>query len=208
MPRGGGAKSPSERCPRCGARERNRHLWLYLENRTNLFSEPLRVLHFAPERILEKKLERQRNLEYVSIDLSRRRAMVHADITAIPFPESSFDVILCSHVLEHVTDDRKAMRELFRVMKASGWAIVLVPVDSRREETFEDPSVVAPEDRERLFGQSDHVRAYGRDFPSRLEEAGFRVRVEDYRRELGRPRAIRYGLRPRRPDIHFCSKPT
>lgn len=143
----------------------------------------------------------------MSADLSRPRARVHTDITAIPFLESSFDVILCSHVLEHVADDGKAMRELFRVLKPGGWAVLLVPVDSRREETFEDPTVVAPTERERLFGQADHVRLYGRDFPSRLEKAGFTVRVEDYRSELGEARARRYGLRPRRPDIHLCSKP-
>ncbi|MEO8348179.1 MAG: class I SAM-dependent methyltransferase, partial [Acidobacteriota bacterium] len=116
------------------------------------------MLHFTPERLFEKRLKRQKNIEYVSADLSRPRAMVHADITAIPFPKNSFDVILCSHVLAHVADDRKAVRELFRVLNSGGWAVLLVPVDSRRDETFEDPAVVAPADRERLFGQADHVR--------------------------------------------------
>lgn len=195
-----------ERCPNCGARDRTRLLWLYLEDKTNLLSDRLRVLHFAPERILQKRLESQPNLDYVSSDLERRRAMVKADITDLPFPDASFDVILCSHVLEHVVDDRKAMRELYRVLRTGGWAIVMVPMSSRRGETFEDPTIVAAEDRERVFGQADHVRIYGQDFKARLEEAGFTVRVEDYRRELGEAAAQTYGLRPRKPALHLCTK--
>jgi len=103
-------------------------------------------------------------------------------------------------------DDRKAMRELYRVLRPGGWAVVLVPIDFSRAESFEDPAIVAPADRERLFGQADHVRVYGRDFTTRLEEAGFTVRVEDYTRELGEAEARRYGLRPRRPDLHVCLK--
>lgn len=201
-----GPNRANARCPNCGARERHRHLWLFLQHKTNLLSDRLRVLHVAPERILEKRLKSQPNLDYVSVDLARRRATVKADITGLPFPENSFDVILCSHVLEHVVDDRKAMRELHRVLRPSGWAAIMVPIKWRRDQTFEDPTVVAPRDRERVFGQADHVRIYGRDFTSRLEEAGFRVSVEDYRRELGEERARRYGLRPRRPSNHLCVK--
>ena len=115
-------------------------------------------------------------------------------------------MILCSHVLEHVVDDRKAMRELHRVLHPSGWALIVVPIASRRDETFEDPAVLTPADRERVFGQADHVRIYGRDFKARLEEAGFTVSVEDYARELGDVGARRYGLRPRRPNLHLCLK--
>lgn len=201
-----GPNRPNARCPNCGARDRQRHLWLYLERKTNLFSDRLRVLHFAPERIFEEKLRSRANLDYVSTDLARARADVKADITDLPFPDDSFDVILCSHVLEHVVEDRKAMRELHRVLRPGGWALVLVPIDFGREETFENPAIVAPADRERLFGQADHIRVYGRDFTARLEEAGFTVRVEDFRRELGETAARRYGLRPRKPDLHLCLK--
>jgi SAM-dependent methyltransferase len=201
-----GPNRPDARCPHCGARDRQRYLWLYLERRTNLLTDRLRVLHFAPERIFEKWLGSLPNLDYVSTDLERPRAMVKADITALPFPDDSFDVILCSHVLEHVVEDRRAMRELYRVLEPGGWALVLVPIDFDRAETFEDPAVVTPADRERLFGQADHVRIYGRDFGARLEEAGFAVSIEDYRRELGEARARRYGLRPRKPDLFLCTK--
>jgi predicted SAM-dependent methyltransferase len=164
------------------------------------------VLHFAPEKRLEQRLAAQPNLDYVSTDLDRPRAMVKADITALPFPDESFDVILCSHVLEHVIDDRQAMAELFRVLKPSGWAVLQVPISRRRSETFEDPTIVAPRDRERLYGQADHVRIYGRDFTARVREAGFTVREEDYGRELGEARARRYGLRPHKVGLHVCSK--
>jgi SAM-dependent methyltransferase len=201
-----GPNRANARCPNCGARDRQRYMWLYLERKTNLLVDHLRVLHFAPERIFEEWLAPQPNLDYVSTDLERERATVKADITALPFADDSFDVILCSHVLEHIVDDRKAMRELYRVLRPGGWALILVPIDFSRAETFEDPTIVAPADRERLFGQADHVRVYGRDFTTRLEEAGFSLRVEDYTRELGESEARRYGLRPRGPDLHLCLK--
>jgi SAM-dependent methyltransferase len=194
------------RCPACGSRDRTRRFWLYLAHRTNLLADRLRVLHFAPERTLEHRLKARPNLDYVSTDLNRPRATVRADITDLPFPEDSFDVVLCSHVLEHVDDDRKAMGELYRVLKPGGWAVVVVPISSRRAETLEDPTIVAPAERERVFGQADHVRTYGRDFKARLEQAGFSVRVEDYARELGEDGARRYGLRPRKPMLHVCTK--
>jgi predicted SAM-dependent methyltransferase len=201
-----GPNRPNARCPNCGARKRQRYMRLYLERKTNLLVDRLRVLHFAPERIFEEWLRALPNLDYVSTDLKRERADVKADITDLPFGDDSFDVILCSHVLEHVVDDRQAMRELYRVLRPGGWALVLVPIDFSRSETFEDSTIVAPRDRERLFGQDDHVRVYGRDFAGRLEEAGFTVCVEDYTRELGESETRRYGVRRRQPDLHLCLK--
>jgi ubiquinone/menaquinone biosynthesis C-methylase UbiE len=104
-------------------------------------------------------------------------AMVKMDITNIQFPDETFDVVYCSHVLEHVPDDRKAMREFYRVLKSNGWAVLLVPIIV--EKTFEDPSIDKPKDRLRLFGQSDHVRKYGRDYVDRLRESGFSVSKGD-----------------------------
>lgn len=201
-----GRNRANARCPNCGARDRQRYLWLYLERKTNLLRDRLRVLHVAPERIFERWLKSQPNLDYVSTDLERSRATVKADITDLPLSDDSFDVILCSHVLEHVVDDRKAMRELYRVLRPGGWALLLVPIDFSRGETFEDPTIVEPADRERLFGQDDHVRVYGRDFTTRLEEAGFTVRVEDFIRELGESEGRKYGLRRRHADLHLCFK--
>jgi hypothetical protein len=200
-----GPSRRNAKCPRCGASERHRHLWLYLRNRTNLFTESLRVLHFAPEWIIQKKLRRCPNLDYISADLDPHIAMVKMDITDITYPNDSFEVVLCSHVLEHVAHDRKAMSELYRVLKPGGWAIVLVPIDHKSERTLEDPTVVSPEDRERLFWQADHVRLYGCDFKERLEETGFEVTVDSYRPEPAEDVIRRYGLK-RHDEIYLCTK--
>lgn len=166
----------------------------------------VRLLHVAPERFLQRLLAVQPHIEYVSADLDSPLATVRMDITAIPEPDESYDVILGSHVLEHVPDDRKAMRELCRVLRRGGWAILQVPLDPARERTFEDPTITAPGDRERLFGRHDHVRVYGRDYGARLEEAGFRVTVDGYVRELGAEAVARYGLEETE-DIYLCTRP-
>ncbi len=158
-------------CPRCNSLERHRLLALYLESQTNFFQQQLKVLHFAPEYIFQKRFSVLPNLDYISADLQSQYAQLKMDITNIPYEDSSFDVILCCHVLEHVPEDKQAMRELFRVLRPGGWAILQVPIDSSLRVTFEDPEIVTPEDRKQYFGQSDHVRIYGRDYKDRLEEA-------------------------------------
>jgi len=155
------------RCPSCGSLERHRLSWLYLRTCGSLG----RVLHVAPERQIRRRL-RAKARTYVTVDLGRK-ADVRASITSLPFPPEFFDTIYCSHVLEHVVEDRTAMRELCRVLAPRGLALVLVPITVER--TFEDPTVTDPAERERLFGQHDHVRRYGHDYVDRLEEAGFSV---------------------------------
>jgi predicted SAM-dependent methyltransferase len=111
---------------------------------------------------------------YITADLYKK-AMVRMDITDILYPDETFDIILCNHVLEHVTDDIKAMREFFRVLKKDGWAILLVPI-ADMDKTYEDSSIVSEVDRLRAFGQGDHVRKYGRDYIDRLRSVGFNVK--------------------------------
>jgi SAM-dependent methyltransferase len=197
---------PGAKCPRCGAKKRHRLLWLFLRDRTNFFTDRLRVLHFAPERCF-KAFASLPNLDYVTADFHPGRAMLAIDITAIALPTGSFDAILCSHVLEHVPDDRRAMRELFRMLKPRGWAAVMVPLERGRAETFEDPRIVSPEEREQVFGHHDHVRIYGQDFKRRLESTGFAVRVHRYAKELG-PEAVKRHSLPRKDDIYLCIKPS
>jgi SAM-dependent methyltransferase len=184
-------------CPECGALERHRLQWLYLRERTNIRSARLRLLHFAPEPYLQKLLRALPNLDYVSADLRSPRADLLTDILALPVASDRFDVVLCSHVLEHVPDDRAAMRELLRVMKPGGWGVIQVPIGPRRETTFEDWSVTSEADRERVFGQLDHVRIYGTDYYDRLREAGFDVEQVPLPMELGPESTRRYGLRIR-----------
>jgi len=163
-------------CPHCGALERHRLLWLYSSKKTDLFDgTPKKMLHVAPEPCFESRLKKRLGDGYLTTDLYATRAMEKMDITSIEYPDQSFDVIYCSHVLEHVQDDKRAMREFFRVLKNNGWAILLAPITA--EKTFEDPSIVDPLERLKAFGQEDHVRRYGPDYVDRLREAGFSVEV-------------------------------
>jgi SAM-dependent methyltransferase len=181
-------------CTWCGAFERHRALCVYLRERTDLFSAERRVLHVGPEWALERVLRPLRNLDYVSGDLGSARAMERLDVTDLSYPDGSFDVVLCSHVLEHVRDDRRAMSELRRVLRPGGYAILLVPLDVTRAETLEDPSIVTAEARAREYWQADHLRLYGRDFKDRLEEAGFEVSVDRWLWELDGEIRERYRL--------------
>ena len=144
-------------------------------------------------------------LSYVTADLSSSLANIRMDITDIPYKDESFDVVLCNHVLEHVVEDQKAMRELFRVLTQGGWAILNSPTDPRRAKTFEDPNITSPQDRERAFGQEDHVRIYGGDYKERLKKAGFKVTVDNYVKDLDIDIVKKYGLKDE--DIYFCAKP-
>lgn len=132
--------------------------------------------------------------------------MIKMDITDINLHDNQFDCIICYHVLEHILDDEKAMRELFRVLKPGGWAILQQPVDPTRDKTFEDPNIVLPEERERVFGQKDHVRIYGQDYKDRLERTGFTVKLDNYTGELGDNIIKKYGLM-KDETICFCTKP-
>lgn len=126
------------------------------------------------EPCFERRFRRQIGAGYLTADLLLP-ADEKMDITGIQHPDDSFDVVYCSHVLEHVPDDRKAMREFYRVLKPSGWAIFMIPITV--DKTVEDPTITDPQERLRLFGQDDHVRRYGPDFVDRLQEAGFSVTV-------------------------------
>ncbi|MFO7166542.1 MAG: methyltransferase domain-containing protein [Chloroflexota bacterium] len=205
LPAGRNGRLPNSRCPGCGSLKRHRLQWLYFQERTNLFVDNLRVLHIAPEYALQKRLRALPNLEYISGDLDSPLAQIKLDVARMQFADDTFDVILCNHVLEHVPDDCRAMRELCRVLKPGGWAIIQSPVDMRRATTFEDWSVTSPKERERLFGQDDHVRVYGRDYKDRLEAAGFTVTLDDFAQTCSEETARRYGIR-RDEIIYRCTK--
>ena len=191
---GGPERRPNAQCPGCGSLERQRLMWLYLQERTPLFARPHALLHVAPERDLARRLSALPHLRYVSGDLDSPRAQVRLNLERLPFRDRAFDAILCSHVLEHVADARAALRELRRVLAPGGWAILQSPIDPARARTFEDPAVTAPEDRLRVFGQRDHARIFGRDYPEWIRAAGFEVSVEPFVATLGEPRIARLGL--------------
>lgn len=202
---GGNVKRPNALCPGCGALERHRLVWLYLLNETDLFegTERRRMLHVAPEPMLEQRLRDEPLIDYLSADLDAGVAQEQMDITDIQHPDGSFDVIYCSHVFEHVPDDAQAMRELCRVLRPDGWAILQVPI--LLERTDEAPTMTDPEERLRRFAQRDHVRAYGPDYVDRLRAAGFVVRQDRYADRIGAIRSRRYGLHPA-DVVHFCTK--
>jgi len=165
------------RCPRCGSFSRHRMLYLFLAQKTNFFShKPKKILHIGPEICLQKAVSNVPSVFYTSGDVRDGAAMVKLDVTDMDCEDQAFDIVICSHVLEHVSNDKKAMSELFRVLNPEGYAIIQVPLSSA-EETYEDPSIQTPEEREVLFGYHDHVRLYGKkDFVKRLEGVGFNVR--------------------------------
>lgn len=172
--------------------------WMFLQER-KVLRKDLRVLHVAPERCLRERLTILPNVKYTAGDkftpgYDYPPGTIDLDITAMPFADNSFDLILCSHVLEHVSDDRQAMRELYRVLAPGGTAILMVPVVMERPVTDEDPTVTDPQERIRRFGQFDHVRLYGRDYADRLRGAGFDV-VEDAMTDRLSPTDVfRFGL--------------
>jgi SAM-dependent methyltransferase len=162
-------------CPECRSLERHRLIYFVLKN-TILERKKYSILHFAPEKCLTDILmEYFPDSDYVTADMSEGRAMVVADIQNIQFEDGRFDLIFCNHVLEHVADDRKAMSELYRILKPAGRAFLTVPFDPESDKTCEDSSITSPMRRRIHFGQKDHVRYYGMDFRDRLESAGFRV---------------------------------
>ena len=167
-------------CPRCYSTDRDRLIYLYLKNHTSIFEKKLDVIHIAPSGSLKALLSSLKNINYQSgvkyhegFYYSKDISLI--DITDLFFKDDSFDVILCNHVLEHIIDDTKAMSELYRILKPGGWAILQVPISNLLENTYENPDIIDPAEREKHFGQFDHVRIYGKDYTQKLKDVGFSV---------------------------------
>ena len=192
-------------CSGCGSKERHRMAWLYLKNETPLFRKPTRLLHFAPEPFFASRIDRYMTIDQVKASYDPDKPDEGVDIQRLPFEDESFDMIFCSHVLEHVPDDRLAMRELLRVLRPDGLATILVPIRADLTETYEDATITTPEGRAEHFGQWDHLRWYGRDFPDRMREQGFLVDVVHYADEFTPEEQVRYGIRPE--PLFACRKP-
>lgn len=193
-------------CPGCLSLERHRVMWMYLNERTNFFSERLKVLHIAPEQCFLKRFRKLNNLEYHTADLESPIADYKCDVQKMPFKDNTYDIVICNHVLEHVPDDMKAMKEILRVIKPGGFSIMQVPTDFSRPSTFEDNSITDQKERTRIFGQYDHVRVYGTDYPERLLKAGFQIEEKNYIDLIDKVIKVRYSIDVK--DFMFsCKKP-
>jgi SAM-dependent methyltransferase len=194
LPYGYGTPRENVLSPSTLSLERHRLLWLWLERETDFFSKPAKVLHFAPEQAFYKRFRKMKHLQYTTTDLNSPLADIKADICALPFKDNAYDIILCNHVLEHIPDDAQAMRELYRVLKPGGMAILQIPQELDRTVTFEDNTITDPTERAKIFGQYDHVRVYGRDYFDTLRSFGFKVDEVDYTNQLDTKEVDRYRL--------------
>jgi SAM-dependent methyltransferase len=201
-------------CPNCQALERHRLHWHYMIHNTNLknLNSKVRLLHVSPEKVFYDKFIENPLIDYFPVakfgegyEDAYPPKTSNLDLTDINFPDNSFDIIYCSHVLEHIPADLKAMTELYRVLKPGGWALLQVPVDRNRDTTFEDDSITDPDEREKYFGQKDHVRVYGKDYKQRLVHAGFTVREENYTAKFTENEIFRFGFM-KDEHIYYCSK--
>ena len=177
------------RCLSCGSRERHRlqHLWVTEGGGDKLAGK--RILHFAPEKVVMRRMVG--NPLYETADLMQA-GVTHpgTDITDVRLPDASYDVVMANHVLEHIPDDRKAMQELFRLLKPGGVGLFSVPINATRHDTYENPAITGKAERWAHFSAHDHLRYYGLDFADRLTEAGFQV--ETFR--MAPEEEVRYGL--------------
>lgn len=164
-------------CCKCGASDRERlyAYWLETKISAGLFSSSARAIHFAPEKSLADYIRRSKAFaDYQTADLMMEHTDYRVDLMHLPFADSSYDFFICSHVLEHVPDDRTAIGELFRITRRGGLGILMAPVIVDLPQTIEDPSVTDEAGRWRLFGQNDHVRLYShRDYVARILKSGF-----------------------------------
>lgn len=174
--------------------ERHRSMYLFLKNETPFFKQKLDVLHIAPEQCFIKKFKKLSNINYLTLDLNSPIADIQANILNLPFKKESFDVIFCNHVLEHIKNDYKAMKELYRVMKKGGFGIFQVPIKKSLKKTYEDFSITESKKRTKYFGQYNHVRIYGIDYFDRLEKVGFQVFPIKYYKKLKKEIIKKYAL--------------
>ena len=191
-------------CPRCNGGSRHRAVWLYLHRKTDLFTRPnIKLLHFAPEYCLHRRIRAHKNIQYLSGDLYSTRAMQKIDIHTIPYPENHFDVCMSLDVLMHVDDDIQAIKELVRIQDPKGWSIHLVSIDKSLEKTVRTKDLNEL-DRLEVFGHFDYKRNYGKDYPDILQRQGFQVQTIEVDTYTTKEERERYRI-PEDFKIYLCT---
>ena len=192
---------PGVHCPSCRSLPRQRLLALALQDGFVDFAGK-RILHFAPEPSVVRLVESQSPADYIRADLNAAKAARVLNIEGIDLPDASLDVVIASHILEHV-DDRKALAEIYRVLAPGGKLVAMVPIVEGWSQTYEDPTKTTESERTIHFAQYDHVRYYGADFRDRIREAGFRL--DEY--TAGGAESVRYRLQ-RGEKVFLGTKPS
>lgn len=199
-------------CPLCQSTDRDRLVYVFLKNKTNLLTGQNTLLHVAPEPTLYRRFKRNRNIHYFPVTkyqegLYYENKLPSADLLDLQFEGETFDWIICNHVLEHIEDDSKALSEIYRVLKPGGKAILQVPISFILEKTYENPKIITKEEREKHFGQFDHVRIYANDYVQRLEAAGFQVEVIEQKNITNNiERLKKFALNPKE-KLFLCTRP-
>ena len=208
----GGGRRDNDVCPRCQSTDRDRLIYLYLKHQSDFFDEKPHLMHIAPEPSLYSVFKKTANIDYYPATkyeegLYYDKSVQKEDLLDLQVDDDSFDWVICNHVLEHIPDDAKAMSELFRVLKPGGKALLQVPYSLVLDKTFEDPKITKPSEREKFFGQFDHVRIYGKDYSERLRKAGFEVRIVKQNKDFYNIDDLKkYAVNPKE-DLYLCSKP-
>src|SRR5512143_51815 len=164
-------------CPVCRCADRDRLSALFLKRVPRDLQAKKTLIHFAPERALSTFIVRNFRYFYRTADLYRKDVDDRVDIACMNnYEAASVDYFICSHVLEHVPDDTMAIQELYRILKPTGWGIILAPIIPELVETYEDTSKTTEAERLQHFGQKDHLRVYGKTaFINQLKSSGFQV---------------------------------
>lgn len=208
-----GPKKEPMMCPRCRSNDRDRFFWFYLEKHPDFFQPDIKLLHISPETIYFNRFRMIPGVDYVAGDKfilqfgnTYPKGTIYIDITAMPeFQDNTFDFIFCSHVLEYIKEDKKSLKELYRVLKPGGKAIISVPINFGHYSTIEDDSVIDPKEQEHLYGDTGHLRYYGEDYFERVQAAGFKTEFTPVREFISEEMIKKSVIKPF-DVVHLCHK--
>ncbi|WP_245584799.1 class I SAM-dependent methyltransferase [Pedobacter glucosidilyticus] len=198
----GNIKRANAKCPKCESLERTRLLQFYLKNETDIYFEDRAILHFAPEYMLSRRLK-ESSKKYISVDIEKDLADRVEDIQNLSFKDMTFDYVICSCVLGHVSDETKAIDEIYRVLKIGGKAFILTVIDLNRLDTYEDKNIITDSNRLKFYGEKDLLRLHGRDFINRLKRTNGIVREIDYAQSFSDDDKKRYSLGNKERELIF-----